>query len=51
MVDPHEIFRALKILQDYLVEFPEHNQADLRIFQAAEILEIELCRTDPFEHL
>lgn len=34
-----KVEQALKLLNDYLSDFPEHDQGDFRVWQAAKLLE------------
>ena len=39
-----EIAEALALLKIYLKEFPEHDQGDIRVFEAMELLEKWILR-------
>ena len=42
--DQRALEKALTLLQSYLREFPEHDQGDLRVWEASELLGMALHR-------
>jgi len=42
--DQHALEKALELLQSYLKDFPEHDQGDIRVWSAAELLGVALHR-------
>lgn len=43
-MDKIQVQKALDLLKAYQQEFPEHDQCDLRIWEASQILERELLK-------